>query len=895
MAYDNNAPTPLYIETGAVLTPQVESGKRYAFEHINFSGIPVVTLPDDFDPKKDEDVLKFFPKNANNMICFQSVKSVVEKFSEKNYRNVYVDMNESEKKDSGFITPNGTLIPQIIYPWDFGRNELKFGASANDYAVAAEGKYYLWSPLKPKARTETSEEWKKAVDTLKNYGVKYDVANTLTADYISILGKNPYMDKESFNRTFVSNFNPTGVFALLLDFTSWEDDETGKNPCYASFKFYTESSSNSFSSTNGDYIELKANPTGEVSVSINKSNTVAGPLNFSQMGQKILHVNSNDLLNKNVIFFYSLMNSLIVTGDLVTNPKQTSKSLICKKNKDLDILNETEPALNCFPAEHKKGKADSIKLTSKNVYVNFGNRVQATFNNCIGNFALAALRFCPVVSFSYFFKMSGQQTDTNVSENGGTEDYYCLEVGGKNFGYKGLNKKYRSKKVYYDEDTQTSIFRVDFEFRADDTELQLNAFELFGIIHVTKYTGKLTDVLNGDGNFSTDFQVNVNNKLSVYRGEETSGTKWEDYITNISISHGLDGTSGSLTLDKYMMMDISGTPTQAIGALTLVAKNGFYDLNEVAPTTSNLYYETIPGQIFKGYAMEIQNQVSEGNSQLTVKLAGIQKKLSDMKLVNCPFWDGDQVFENGMDGVLNYMKSYSGCKLKYVPDFSSGAGLVSNIILPRSWDWQAPSTNFVLGTPVLDALKEIAKKINHQFIIQPDGCGYFYYMDEYGCPTWVKNGPIVRSYKESDIISMDIAPYLENRYNTFLTLGLLVKNDTESTQLVTDGEMPGMKFTQADIGVGDYPWSRIITISEPGLVTIKDLEKFHKTNVRFGQSLIYTGTITVPGWYGFHIFDKIKVGTIVFYITGINHSIDLQQKEWITQLSVAQFKVETAV
>lgn len=892
MPYNNENPTPLYIETGPVLTPQIISGKRYSFEHIHLSGIPVVSYPDDFDPDKEEDILKFFPKNADSMICFQKISNVIKKFTEKNYNyEVFVDMDEAGQKDSGFITPTGTLVPQIIYPWDFGRNELKLDATDDDFSTASKEKYYCWSPVKPKTKDDSSEELKKAVNTLKNYGVKYDVANTMTADYISILGKNPYMDKDSFTRSYISNFNPTGAFALLLDFTGWEDDETGKNPSYASFKFDNSDSGNLLNSTDCDYVEFKAKPTGEITVSINRDNSASGPLNFSQMGQKILHVNSSDLQNKNVIFFYSLMNSLVVTGDLVTDPKQTSKNLICRKNKDLDILNETEPALNRFPAEHKKGGANNIRLSSQNVYVNFGNRVQATFNNCIGNFALAALRFCPVVSFSYFFKMSGEQTNTNTTENAGMEDYYCLEVGGKNFGYSGLSSQYRSKKVYYDAETQTSIFRVDFKFRASDTELQLNAFELFGIIHVTKYTGALTDVLNDDGNFSEDFQTNANSRLPEYKGEESTeddDTEWTKFITSLNISHGLDGTTGSLILDKYLMMDIGENPKQAIGALTLMARNGFYDLNPIE-AVPNENYSCPVGQIFKGYAMEIQDQVSEGGSQLSVKLVGIQKKLSDMKLVNCPFWDGDQVFENGTDGVLNYMISYSGCNLKYVPAFSEGAGMVSNIILPRSWDWQTPSTNFVLGTPVLEALNEIAKKINHQFVIQPDGCGYFYYMDEYGCPTWVRNGPIVRTYKESDIISMDIAPYLENKYNTFLTLGLLVKNDTEANQLVPDGEKPGMKFTQTNVGMGDYPWSRIITTSEPGLVTIKDLEKFHQTNVRFGQSVIFTGSITVPGWYGFFLFDKIMVESTVFYITGINHTINLQQKEWITSLSVAQF------
>lgn len=944
MNYDEDNLHPLYIEAGEVLTPRTISGARYSFEHIQFSGIPVVQYPDGTDLSDINEVKTFFPKEADSMICFTKVKDLVSGFFDevKNYakitneedtlrpkvttEEVFVDMKEAGEKNSGFISPNGTLIPQIIYPWDFGRNDLKmFIVDPYDYETddaqllaeeaelndASVKKYYLWTPIQPEIYEDNSYMF-NAVNTLKNYGVRYDVGETKRADYISILGKNKVMDENSFIRKFYTNFPEVGVFALLLDFTSYDKDETGKNPCEAIFKFYiSELSKHNFNYL-PDYIEFRASPDGDVVVKINKDSVASGTLSFNNLGQKILQVKSEDLKGRNVIFFYPLMNSLLVTGDLVTDPTQSSKYIICKKHQDLNILNETQPALNAFPAKHKKGGTNCVQLRSKDIYVNIGDRVEATFKNCCANFAFVPLRFCPVVEFSYFYRMSGEQTSTNDGLNG-MRDYFCLEIGGKNTNYIGLKNTYTSRKIYYDADTQTSVFRVDFRFHTGliygkvshydnlgikvlpKGTLQVNAFEIFGLIHITKLTGSMTQVLNEDGDFERDFSSNiVSSILPGYIGVSPTDTDLMRFVTNVNISHGFDGTTGSMTLDKYLMMDLSKNPEQAIGALTLNARNSFYSGN--SGFNPNGQYTAPVGQIFKGYAMEIQDQISEGNSQLTVKLVGIQKKLEDMKLVNCPFWDGDQVFENGADGVLNYMISYSGCNLRYVPAFSNGAGEVSSIILPRSWDWQAPSTNFVLGTPVLDALKEIAKKINHQFVIQPDGCGYFYYMDQYGCPTWVKNGGIVKTYHESEIISMDITPYLENKYNTFLTLGMLVKNNSNKGDIVPDGEKPGMKFTQSRIGTGDYPWSRIITNSEPGLVTIKELEKFHRTNVRFGKSSIFTGSITVPGWYGFYLFDKIRINSdttssMTFYITGITHNINLQTKEWITNLSVAQFDV----
>lgn len=910
MGFDTDL-SPLVIKTGELLEPLEVSGSRYSFQHISLGGLPVAIFPDDFDPNKEEDYLKFFPENVNEVLCFQKIKKVVKSFKENDYSsNVYVDMNQVGEYPSGMITPNGTLIPQIIYPYDFGRNEITVENSETTaqplFDLAQAGKYYHWAAIKQTSTSDKSDDYTKAAESPRNYGVKYDASNTsLTNSYICMLGKNPYLDPKDFKREYICNFPPTGVFALLLNFSSWEEDPEGKKPCGATFKFYSSDKGNSLLAADTDFVTIKTTPTGQVTISINDKPGVSESLTFNQFGIKIQHINSGALEGKNVIFFYSLLNTLVVTGDLVADPSKRAKHILCKKNPDLDMLSESKPPMDRFPSEHKKGATDQITLSSTKSYITFGDRVQVEWENCIGNFGFAALRFCPVVSFSYFFRMSGEQTNTNDGLTG-PEDYYCLMVGGKNFGYKGLQGKYKSKRIFYNADTQTTVFRVDFKFYVqsgmDNLPLQLTAMELLGIIHVTKVTGKLTNVLNDDGDFG-NFQSNVNPiLLNTYQGIEGNSLPWTRFIESINVSHSLDGSNGSLTLDKYMMNEIAAPIEQVIGALTLVAGNGFYREDGYTRNDQPYVYEAskvypaLPwGQIFRGYAMEIQESYNEGNTSLSVKLEGIQKKLADMKLVNCPFWDGDQVFGDDPEAVLNYFISYTGCDLRYISNFSYKAGPIENVILPRSWDWQAPSTNFVLGTPCLDALREIAKKINHQFVIQPDGRGYFYHMDDYGVPDWIYDGPVRRTFYEYDIIGMSISPYLENRYNTFLTLGILVKNDPETGQLVPDGTTPGMKFTQVPIQKNNYPWSRIITNSEPGVVTIKELEQFHKINTRFGTSNIYSGTVDLIGFHDFYIFDKIlihtdKNGDLEFYITGISHTINMGAKEWTTSLSIATFE-----
>ncbi len=886
---------PLHIRLGEILTVQDVKGSRYSFEHIPFKGIPVMTFPDDADPDPLKDMTTL--QNADQMIYFRKVKATVPQLREEGTPADALIYDRSElEKNSGFINPVGTLIPQLIYVQNFGRNllSLEGGAPGSDDDPHA----FRW--IARRVETESPHdggagaETEKAAGCMKNYGVVHEIDDTNS--YISMLGRNPLLHKEEFEQKFEADFHGDGAFALLLDFNSYEMLE-GKN-CGVKFRFTLAEEQGGLSAAGPSEVVFTASPGTNLKVEINANGGTEGPLTFTQLGQKINLTNSDALNSRNVLFFYSVMNNLIVTGDLITDPEQSSKSLICRKSKELDISGITNPPVNRFPAEHKLGNADEIVLDARNVYITFGDRVECTWYNCCGNFGFASLRYAPVVEFSYFYRLSGEQTQNNDGLSS-QEDYFLLEVGKTTYRYV-VPTKFSSRLVEYDAETQTSVFRADFRFDAGDV-LQKYPVEIFGLIHVTKREGRLNDILNGDGDFRRDFSVNVVGELYT---DYTNGAAccdnaagWEKFITGVQVQHGLEGTTGTLSLDKYLMMKLNVLPQQIIGALTLVAENGFY--NEDGSTMNggahdikpNEEYEMPWGQFFKGYAMEIQDQVSESSSTLGVRLTGIQKKLSDMKLVNCPFWDGDAVFTSDPEGVMNYFISYTGCRLKYVPEFSSRGVSVHDMILPRSWDWKAPAVNFVLGTPCLDAIREIAKKINHQFIIQPDGCGYFYHMDEYGCPEWVSRGPVVASFSAADIISMEITPYLENRYNTFLTLGVLAEENSENGSLFPAGEKPGMKFSQVHINSNDYPWSRIYTFAEPGIVTIKDLEEFHRVNVRFGTSEIYEGSVTVPGCHAFCIFDRVKIGSMDFYLTGITHDLNMQTKEWITSLSIARFDV----
>lgn len=910
--------SPLYVTNGNILSPLTVSGDRYTFQRIRFSEMKVMPFPENGDTD-------WIPENLQQVLCFQNIGDILDATTLKDCEGeeIFLNQEDIQKQPCGFITSSKSIVPQIICPWNYGVNKviLEENSTKVERQECLLNKECLWRMQD----TNTFGE-KRVIDVpIGGHANTQKTSPTSAANIIVMTGpRRDYDDVNTgiFDRIFVSDLPEAGFYALNLDFlckNTLPKKNNNDSPYVEIIITDTQTASdgaNEMLSSHADSVLIKISPHSETKISINDKSSASGSISFDDQGFKVPFSSQNG--KSNILFIYSLLNKLITTGEFSTDPESPSKEIKCSKNPDLDFSEIASPSFEKFPKKHKQGKANSIFLKDPTAYVSFGKQITVHWHNCYGTFGLIPIRYFSDVKFSYFYRVSGQ---TQFQKDGAdavstSQDYFGIEYGVRypeqdqdtenqnesNINWKNLRTLVYPTKISYNEKKQSTLYRADFNIPAKEIlKLQKYPFEIFSLILISKRSGRLTGILNNDGNFSSDFHSNVdaskynsyvkNSDLSLGGGNDN----WMRFITSISVSHSLDGSSGSINLDKYMMMDLGVRPEQVIGALTLVMHNGFYNsdgktINGISYNyNSDGYYPPMTwGQIFRGYALEIQDSLGDNNSSLSIKLEGIQRKLKDMTLLNAPCWDGDDVF-GGAEAVMSYLISYSGCDLRYVNKFSNGLAR-GDIFLPRSSNWEVPAVYFPLGTTVYDAINQIGVYINHKFVIQPDGRGYFYYLNDIGLPTWVGEGPIRMRYKSKDIISLSLSPHLENKYNTFLTLGLLGENNSDKGRMDIVDSSPGYKMSCKNIQTGDFPWSKITTNKENGIVTISELEDRHKTNERFARASIYEGNVTVPGFHGFYLYDKISIDDVIYYIIGINHSISLQNKEWTTSLQLGKYE-----
>ena len=340
-------------------------------------------------------------------------------------------------------------------------------------------------------------------------------------------------------------------------------------------------------------------------------------------------------------------------------------------------------------------------------------------------------------------------------------------------------------------------------------------------------------------------------------------TGWEDYITGVNITSDLDSSGGSITFDKYGATDGEGQNTrilQHVGKLSINLK-GCYNTN--GATDGDYNTETL----FKGYSWTADEDVSNEGVSVTVNLAGVEKRLEDIQLINPPIFDGYKFVD-----VATYICEFAGVSY----DFSNAD---SSIRLQMSTDpIESVCFNWTTGMGCRQALDLICKETAHGYL-PLDGKIFFFQRGQDGIPNY--RGKVWNGFTGVNIQSLNQNPDFDNLRNQIVLIGM--RQVTEEAQKNFPSDFPLFPITTmvSNNTTPDIPWPKRLCYTLPGYPSQKELDVIADKIAAGSNYYEIMGTTTIPG-------ANIKPLDVFldYVVIGVRHNIDLVGKSWTTTLDL---------
>jgi hypothetical protein len=379
------------------------------------------------------------------------------------------------------------------------------------------------------------------------------------------------------------------------------------------------------------------------------------------------------------------------------------------------------------------------------------------------------------------------------------------------------------------------------------------------------------------------------------------GGDWINCITNIQVSHALEGTSGSMTIDRHALTQIymdegaddylknSDFGIQQVGQVAFdieMTKSG-RDTEGESKYAFRLGRdsESNKGTLIKGFAYGFGIEQNSGSATLKVPLYGINRKLEEMKLYNAPFFDGETVERtvNFLCGWGNVERNLEFTNEEERLSASSVLGEVRH--------------EFKLGTPLWSALQEVADDTANYIVVQPDAKVYVYKINQFGEPEHPDFTPKNWEYPTARVLNLSRNPDFSQFYNKLIVTAL--QNNAAATGGSTDNNNPLDNAENSDelplfpIAVGvdltdqsipHIPWEKLVVKPLQSFWTQASLSKYAKILAKQSLSVYYTGSTSIPGNLGVRLWDKFNTD---YWITGISHNFDITSKKFTTDLTLA--------
>jgi len=395
--------------------------------------------------------------------------------------------------------------------------------------------------------------------------------------------------------------------------------------------------------------------------------------------------------------------------------------------------------------------------------------------------------------------------------------------------------------VYVGPVADTSYWTVPWRLSMDKADRY--AGEIFGAILGIEEERDFP-IKNANGNFQLNWTGGT-------PGDPSPST-WSDYVQSISVSIGLDGSSGSIAVDRYGVAGQDSVAIQSIGAITVSIDGG---------------NGTVGGSIFKGLGMGIGEQVGVDGATWTIPMIGLEKKMEDIALINVPFVDGFTVKK-----AVTFLTKYCGLNLDTSHALNAGIDKlsVSEDVNVARFDWKS-------GTSVKSAMEDIMNDVNYNYVVR-DGVVYLYELDNFGVPV-IGGIDFQPLYPDTILISEDQQPDFDDLRNELVIIGLEEVPEGTGTKI---GDIPlWPRFEKrTTVTSPDVPWAKSIVSAIPGSLTQDELSDIADKIQAKSSTYLMTGRTTIPGNAEIRPYDRWGD----FYIFSVSHQIDFSAKTWTTDL-----------
>lgn len=555
------------------------------------------------------------------------------------------------------------------------------------------------------------------------------------------------------------------------------------------------------------------------------------------------HINEKDPF---VILVYPVWNGLVVSSG-IQDARATvfSSSYYVPKLKAAAVLNT--PYSSFDPLSPAAIEVD-VGSGADSVLVDFGTTLTVTANNCRFDMSYQPCYFSKECWFDEWRLQNDDETRVV------TYTYNVYPIWTKN----GTSSTLSPAPTVEDSGTPGSITGTHYtyvQWRLQQSSYNRIAGEIFGsILKVTEDResmggggggGGSGPIKNGNGSFVLTFTGGS-------AGDPSTSGNWIDYIQSVSTTVNLDGSSGSITVDKFGCAGQEAVATQSIGAITISVTGG---------------YGTTGGSIFQGLAMGISDSRSSEGASCTIPLVGLEKKLDDIALINIPFFDGETLAVVG-----DFLCRYGGV----IGDYSHASpwmqlGVTDDINAVR-FEWKA-------GTTVRAALQDVMDDLIHSYVIR-DGVIFFYQLDSTtGLPTTL-GIDYKPSYPGTKTIMYDTSPDFEDMRNQIVVLGLEQIPDGQGTEITGLPTWPRLAVRNNIATTPDIPWARTLVRPISGYMDMSAFETVADKLAAAYSVYELIGKTTIPGNANIKPYDQW--GEFVIY--GVTHNIDLKSKTWTTDL-----------